>query len=314
MPGVAIASEDGRRDPDRALAAVRRHDGRDAPRGPPGRARGRLLPARGQGGSEPRGALPRDHRRDRRLARGDVGAGAQSVWPRSGHRLLGPAGGSPTGTAGLGPARRVRQREGHRPAPRGWPRRDFAGACGPGSRSSLAQARRSAAALSLFHRVLRGELFPGPGILAGRLEVTTCVLPRWSRFRKAGSTHVPIRFRGARPLCPRSRRLGARSVVRAPGCAQASGGPSLKRFAEGLTVGDLLSAWTEETGRKFVVREEGNHPPASPDADRSASIRTGRRGLHVRVDAPGGRNRPVGRPGRPTRSCSSSTTSASRAG
>jgi type II secretory pathway component GspD/PulD (secretin) len=37
-----------------------------------------------------------------------------------------------------------------------------------------------------------------------------------------------------------------------------SGGPSLKRFAEGLTVGDLLSAWTEETGRKFVVREEGN--------------------------------------------------------
>ena len=36
-----------------------------------------------------------------------------------------------------------------------------------------------------------------------------------------------------------------------------SGGPALQRFAEGLTVGDLLSTWTAETGRKFVVREEG---------------------------------------------------------
>jgi hypothetical protein len=57
-----------------------------------------------------------------------------------------------------------------------------------------------------------------------------------------------------------------------------SGVPSLQRFTEGLTVGDLLATWTAETGRKFVVREEGNirqrrltltGPPqyASGDAD-----------------------------------------------
>jgi len=35
-----------------------------------------------------------------------------------------------------------------------------------------------------------------------------------------------------------------------------SGAPSLQRFSEGLTVGDLLATWTAETGRKFVVRED----------------------------------------------------------
>ena len=59
---------------------------------------------------------------------------------------------------------------------------------------------------------------------------------------------------------------------------KASGGPTLQRFAEGLTVGDLLTTWTAETGRKFVVREDGNirqrrltldRPPqhAAADAD-----------------------------------------------
>jgi hypothetical protein len=32
--------------------------------------------------------------------------------------------------------------------------------------------------------------------------------------------------------------------------------PTLQRFADGLTIGDLLASWTAETGRKFVVRED----------------------------------------------------------
>jgi len=54
--------------------------------------------------------------------------------------------------------------------------------------------------------------------------------------------------------------LGASALVpsSAPQDApKTSGGTRLQRFAEGLTVGDLLSTWTAETGRKFIVRDEG---------------------------------------------------------
>lgn len=39
--------------------------------------------------------------------------------------------------------------------------------------------------------------------------------------------------------------------------ARAAAVPGLQRFSEGLTVGDLLSAWTAETGRKFIWRDGG---------------------------------------------------------